>query len=1141
MSTLNSCLMEEIPSGSLNVCNQLFSTSNVPSTKTIQCFSNGVSSKETENSETFLSCRKAFNLFPNGKIILKNWKATEKEKDDSFLKLVRDQHWQLRDIEINMQCDYIVLQKQNKNQYKLLFDNRFLIQQRKKKKNQFVGIILNQKGALVQTIFRLSQMPVLKIKPLNPEEPLWKLVDLQKEQKNPTTYQETLQFFETNEKLKEFRLDYHTSLECWIFNDRSRPNIEAFTKNDYTLGFRWLKPIPVFKIRKPKPMLDVPIEYNEFQTNNSAAVKVRMSGLNQAYNLGCLTLQEFHNLSNQLAETIASLWIELDDQNEARFATYKDDTRECHFELNKDEKTWITMFDYISKCQLLISTKKSTILSDVVQRLQLFPGNVTNPWKNCLLSLKKCIREMKVAVYSVEDTVLHAIKAYYCFYADQKCKKNFRGVSLNSNAKNDLTTIKTPGLMFFNFGSYLTMNTSAVDATLPIPNIKNSVQSIKRQNVQNQMSMLNLCRERGKCLSRQLRRDCIENGKHFLKFFNYDIFSLPYISLSSLAFNTIWHKYTQRAGTFHQGLEKTKLYQEKFLRNYCRGGFSYSCKDQLNCGDPLNPSLDKNYLAKSIQEFDLISSYGYAASNMKCPVGFCTGYANLNNKHKILTKVDRKLRFQSFEFLSVYTTLWKLEKEDGVKIKTVYSNFHQYGFLQLGKLTLDLVVITEEGKIIMFAFDGAWVHGCRLGCANLQSYAGNQSRLTLEQKSQERDDVINAWCQELNKKTNVPNFATYKVIADCHDSNYDIKNMMEKMNRPELKHLIFSNPHQNYMYDEAFTLEVGPESTFIAVVDGHCPKNTKPLLLLTQKNQWKQCNSTELTHKGMLLTQDFYKYLQREHNFVVDKIHKIYFYRNCTVLPQIFKELVETRMNPLISPEEKQLLKNIVNYSAGFFGYNEQKHETKSVCRLVTRVPARYGHEHYFKSRLSDVTVVRDTRIMFLQTTKRIRKKTMSCQSAFPLYICITEWGKKRMSEVFNFFNKFLDPRSYRILYSNIDNVIIAFATETMEEASNQIWPIDVYKSELFSTTQPGYLKQEFCFTSNNEWKFVSGFTQNYAILTNQIETGIHKTAALNRISTRQAFDASCALLKSERFSIEQCRRINKMANMDTEVQIFHF
>jgi hypothetical protein len=71
------------------------------------------------------------------------------------------------------------------------------------------------------------------------------------------------------------------------------------------------------------------------------------------------------------------------------------------------------------------------------------------------------------------------------------------------------------------------------------------------------------------------------------------------------------------------------------------------------------------------------------------------------------------------------------------------------------------------------------------------------------------------------------------------------------------------------------------------------------------------------------------------------------------------------------------------------------------------------------------------------------------------------------MSEVFNFFNKFLDPRSYRILYSNIDNVIIAFATETMEEASNQIWPIDVYKSELFSTTQPGYLKQEFCFTSN--------------------------------------------------------------------------
>jgi hypothetical protein len=44
--------------------------------------------------------------------------------------------------------------------------------------------------------------------------------------------------------------------------------------------------------------------------------------------------EEFLNLSQQLAETIAVLWIEVDDHNEARFATYKDDTRECHFELN---------------------------------------------------------------------------------------------------------------------------------------------------------------------------------------------------------------------------------------------------------------------------------------------------------------------------------------------------------------------------------------------------------------------------------------------------------------------------------------------------------------------------------------------------------------------------------------------------------------------------------------------------------------------------------------------------------------------------------------------------------------------------------------------------------------------------------------
>jgi hypothetical protein len=81
--------------------------------------------------------------------------------------------------------------------------------------------------------------------------------------------------------------------------------------------------------------------------------------------------------------------------------------------------------------------------------------------------------------------------------------------------------IKIPGLMFFNFGSYLTMDTTVTDAKFPVPSIKNTIKIIRQQQSQNNFSMITLCKERGKLLSAQLRHDYIENGKHFLNLFNF--------------------------------------------------------------------------------------------------------------------------------------------------------------------------------------------------------------------------------------------------------------------------------------------------------------------------------------------------------------------------------------------------------------------------------------------------------------------------------------------------------------------------------------------------------------------------------------------------------------------------------------------
>ena len=1097
-------------------------------------------------------------LFSNGKVLLQSWDENEEEQKESFHTLLTKHHHELRDLEKEMQCDYIVLEKNQNSFYTLLYDNRFMINQRKKNCNNFLGIILDKKGRLLQIIRELSKMPMFKIKTKTKNENLlYKLVQISKEEKNPVTYQETMSFIKKHNLKNKFNFCFHSTQEDWNVISNQHPTVEAFTKNDYSLGFRMIQCKKAWIPELKTKLIESDFELNEFQINYSSSVSVKLSGLNQAYHLGFITKLELHSLSAQLAQTIGALWIELDDKNQARFATYKDNFRTFQKELcETDEKTWTELFEAILKCQISSSEQKSNILSNLMSRLKLVPDNVQNPWKNCLQSLTNCIKETKVIVYSVEDTILHSIKAHYCYFAHLKCSKNFRGITLNSGAKHDLTMIKTKGLVFFNFGSYLELDLSDVETRFPIPIIKSAVKDLKNQ--QRNVSVSSLCKNRGLLFSSQLRLAYIDTGKHFIEQFNYDIFSLPVCSLSTLAFNTIWHKYTELAGIFQHGLERTKTFQENLLRKYCTGGFSYSCRAKINCGEPLHDLNSENEFAKSIREFDLISSYGYAASNMSCPTGFCTGFTNgdddndscsINqNKKNVLERCDKKNRFYGFEFLSVYYTIWKLSQQKNVSIQTVYSNYHQFGYLQLGKLTLDLVLITDKGEIIIYAFDGAWAHGCRKGCPSLKSYAGNKTRDQVEMDSELRDTVIKNWCKKLNENLNCPNFATYHVIAGCHEPEYTVYAMKSFFNsKPELKSLI-----EGYFTDNLITQDdaifANDSLTFLAVLHGYVPKKEKsveqkPLFLQGKQKRWDRFSSTEMCKQGILLTRDYLNYLIKEHNFQVTKISKIYFYKKCYILPQIFQQLVQTRSDPFITKEKKQLLKNIVNYAAGFFGYNEVKHQTKFSCRLVTKVPRRYRNQHQLCSRIEDVTWINNVRIMFLKTWRNIKKKKGASSCAFPLYIGITEWGKKRLSETFCHFEKYLLPQKYRLVYSNVDNAIICLSTDTIEEAVDPKW-IDKFsslKNSFFSDSLPGHLKEEFVFTSESAWKFVSGMIQNYAILTNGVNAGLSKTSALNHISTLQAYDASCAMLNYQSFSIDQTRRTNKLAHLKTVVQTLHF
>ena len=159
------------------------------------------------------------------------------------------------------------------------------------------------------------------------------------------------------------------------------------------------------------------------------------------------------------------------------------------------------------------------------------------------------------------------------------------------------------------------------------------------------------------------------------------------------------------------------------------------------------------------------------------------------------------------------------------------------------------------------------------------------------------------------------------------------------------------------------------------------------------------------------------------------------------------------------------------------------------------------------------------------------------------MYVAIVEFGKFRQAQVLCHFDKFLQPENYRHLYSNVDNILFALSTPTLEDA---VYPhlkqqYDDEKKMFFNSNEPGHLKEEFHFLQDEEWKFVTPMTHNYAIITKKLNTAVHKNSAINNLSSHESFETCLKLLKNQTVSVQQKRRVNKLINTEMQEQTFVF
>ena len=693
--------------------------------------------------------------------------------------------------------------------------------------------------------------------------------------------------------------------------------------------------------------------------------------------------------------------------------------------------------------------------------------------------------------------------------------------------------LKTSEMTMFNLNVYLKSNVVPSDA-LHSPHIKSIIKDLRNhpKDAMTQLTVLAQCKERGKQIVAALI-SCWQNiGTFFLDEFEFDVMSLPFITLSSLSFQALWTKYCREAGIYHHAMEKTKIAYEDILRSYSHGGYSYSCEDVLNMGQPIHGT--EGNLASTILELDIISSYGYGGSHIRTPKGFCNGYSN-NGKNQLM-RCEPVARHQTFEFLSVYYTLWQLE-ENHYSIKTVYSNFHQSGVFSVGPYPVDLAVVFIDGKIAIFQFDGAYAHGCRLGCASLRSYVHSKTREELEKDSDKRDQVILSWAHQINTAKNCGNFVTYTVKSNCHHDDYKMSALKKTFDRIS----VLSKLTEGYPTAESLTKDdvvfSSEELTYIIIAEGYIPQfpgqppPLNALLLQNEGKKWQRCSSTQTSKRAILLTKDYVEWLVKHLNFQITKIHYVFFYKKCTVLNAIFQHLIDLRMTPNILPSTKQLIKNVINFSAGYFGLNENKSapiKNTLVCNAGSYFDCK-RHSIEFMGSIGK----QDFFVKSFQKAKSPKQKMGF--APLPIFVSIVEFGKLRISQILCFFDKFLDPASYRHLYTNVDNVVIVLSTATVDNAVKPAMQLQYNneKANFFTEDTPGHLKEEFKITADQEWQFVSAMTMNYAIVTKDSDFSKHKSSALNGVSTTESYETSLRLLKKQPVKINQIRRVNKILNTD--------
>jgi hypothetical protein len=457
---------------------------------------------------------------------------------------------------------------------------------------------------------------------------------------------------------------------------------------------------------------------------------------------------------------------------------------------------------------------------------------------------------------------------------------------------------------------------------------------------------------------------------------------------------------------------------------------------------------------------------------------------------------------------------------------------------------------------------------------------GGATEESVLEATRERDAFLNNWIKDNNyRERKLP--AYYHVINDCHHPQFGYRNLLKIEELWELRKSYESLPKQNLSFPSDLLL-ADPDLTFLLIGRGAVPTDRRegqmPLFVWTNNEttvakgggRQSQNFGWKLEGQDYLFTRDSFEHLVNVKGFEFSSVSDVYFYKKCKVLPLVFGGLVNEREIAELAGNETRanFLKAAVNFTTGMFGmkagyFNGGKNSkarlvskfSLKACECLDRIDIKVagsvsGKTFYVFQRMAPARKTGKRAEEWKKKAEQRRRK--ATDASLPIYASVVEFGKLRLLNCLEFLRAHIRIAAVRILYSQVDNLVLAMSGECLEEAVlSEKREIFECKKDLFFGREPGKLVEKWKVSAEGgaSWSFASARICSYGLISKDKEGtlfkdgesggGQTKMSGLTGISSLAAFKSNYRLLAGlSGLPFPQERRVNRLLNQDTVTKV---